>query len=92
MTESAPIATDQFARAAKAAGDNLRLSILKLLGQGSFGVMELCEVFGIKQSGMSHHLKVLSQAGLVTTRREGNSTRFCVPARVHVWKHVFPAL
>ncbi|MAD44474.1 MAG: ArsR family transcriptional regulator [Oceanospirillaceae bacterium] len=73
MTESAPIATDQFARAAKAAGDNLRLSILKLLGQGSFGVMELCEVFGIKQSGMSHHLKVLSQAGLVTTRREGNS-------------------
>ncbi|MAK91695.1 MAG: ArsR family transcriptional regulator [Oleibacter sp.] len=73
MTESTAIATDQFARAAKAAGDNLRLSILKLLGQGSFGVMELCEVFGIKQSGMSHHLKVLAQAGLVSTRREGNS-------------------
>ena len=30
MTESTAIATDQFARAAKAAGDNLRLSILNI--------------------------------------------------------------
>ena len=75
MSESQPplFNAEQLARASKAAGDSLRLSILKLLGQGSFGVLELCHVFGIKQSGMSHHLKVLAQAGLVTTRREGNS-------------------
>lgn len=57
----------------KAAGDPLRLDILRLLGQSSLGVMELAEVFAMRQSGMSHHLKVLWQAGLVETRREGNA-------------------
>lgn len=57
----------------KAAADPLRLDILRVLAQGSFGVLELCGLFNIKQSGMSHHLKVLTTAGLLTTRREGNS-------------------
>ena len=57
----------------KAAGDELRLQILHVLSRDSFGVQELCAVFNIKQSALSHHLKVLSNAGLVTTRREGNS-------------------
>lgn len=63
----------QLAQACKAAGDPLRLAILRLLGQGAFGVLELCHIFAIKQSSMSHHLKVLSQAGLVSAQREGNS-------------------
>lgn len=57
----------------KAAGDPLRLDILRVLTQDSFGVLELCHLFDSKQSGMSHHLKVLTSAGLLTTRREGNS-------------------
>src|SRR6187431_2932141 len=57
----------------KAAGDPLRLEILRVLSQDSFGVLELCRIFSIKQSGMSHHLKVLTSAGLLSTRREGNS-------------------
>jgi ArsR family transcriptional regulator len=57
----------------KASADGLRLSILRVLSQNSFGVLELCRVFDTKQSGMSHHLKILASAGLVTTRREGNS-------------------
>ncbi len=57
----------------KAAGDELRLQILKVLSRDSFGVLELCTVFDVKQSALSHHLKVLAKAGLVTTRREGNS-------------------
>lgn len=64
---------NQLAQMSKAAGDPLRLNILKLLGDGAFGVMELCRVFDIKQSSMSHHLKVLAKAGLVSTQREGNS-------------------
>ena len=57
----------------KACGDDLRLEILRSLKSDSFGVLELCEVFGIKQSAMSHHLKVLNTQALVQTRREGNS-------------------
>ena len=57
----------------KAAGDEFRLQILKVLNRDSFGVLELCTIFSIKQSALSHHLKVLASAGLVTTRREGNS-------------------
>lgn len=63
----------QLSSACKAAGDPLRMAILRLLGQGAFGVLELCRVFDIKQSSMSHHLKILANAGLVSTQREGNS-------------------
>ena len=57
----------------KASADGLRLHILQVLQHDSYGVLELCNLFAIKQSAMSHHLKVLAQAGLVTTRREGNA-------------------
>lgn len=57
----------------KASADKLRLDILRVLSHDSFGVLELCSIFNSKQSGMSHHLKILANAGLVTTRREGNS-------------------
>lgn len=57
----------------KAAGEPLRLEILRTLARDSYGVLELCEIFQHKQSGMSHHLKVLAEAGLVAKRREGNS-------------------
>lgn len=57
----------------KAYADPLRLNILKVLGEGSFGVLELCQLFEIKQPSMSHHLKILAKAELVSTHREGNS-------------------
>ena len=57
----------------KASADPLRLQVLRVLCQDSFGVSELCSIFDIRQPALSHHLKVLAGAGLVTTRREGNS-------------------
>lgn len=72
-TDPVPRARERLAALFKAAGDPLRLDILRVLSDNSFGVQELCEIFAMRQSGMSHHLKVLATAGLVTTRREGNS-------------------
>ncbi|MGE8412960.1 MAG: ArsR/SmtB family transcription factor [Pseudomonas sp.] len=64
---------DDLAVLCKAGGDPLRLNVLRALSNDSFGVLELAQIFAIGQSGMSHHLKVLAQAGLVATRREGNA-------------------
>ncbi|GAB2188529.1 metalloregulator ArsR/SmtB family transcription factor [Sessilibacter sp. MAH1] len=72
-TTDIPNALDDLSLLLKAASDPLRLQVLRLLAQDSYGVSELCRIFGVRQSGMSHHLKILSQANLVTTRREGNS-------------------
>ena len=68
-----PNPTDALAAFCKAIGDALRLDILRVLRNDSFGVLELAQIFAMRQSGMSHHLKVLANAGLVSTRREGNS-------------------
>jgi ubiquinone/menaquinone biosynthesis C-methylase UbiE/DNA-binding transcriptional ArsR family regulator len=64
---------DDLAALCKAGGDPLRLNVLRALSNDSFGVLELAQIFAIGQSGMSHHLKVLAQADLVATRREGNA-------------------
>jgi len=72
----APAPDQQLAALAnlcKAAADPLRLQVLRVLCEDSFGVSELCAIFDIRQPALSHHLKVLANAGLVTTRREGNS-------------------
>ncbi len=68
-----PETIDELASFYKACGDALRLNILRVLSTNSFGVLELAHIFSAGQSGISHHLKILSQAGLVTSRREGNA-------------------
>lgn len=74
-SEAAPVEIDaaRLAQLHKALADMLRLQILRLLKNESFGVLELCRLVDIRQSALSHHLKVLANATLVSTRREGNS-------------------
>lgn len=60
----------------KAARDELRLRILRALAQDSFSVSELCTIFDLRQSALSHHLKVLIEAGLLSRRKEGTAIFF----------------
>lgn len=72
---------DLVAQKLKACGEGLRVQILQCLRSDAFGVLELTQIFDTKQSGMSHHLKVLSKAGLVEAQREGNSIFYRRPVQ-----------
>lgn len=76
IAQSAPQpvdSTSQLSGLHKALADNLRLQILRVLKNESFGVLELCSILDIRQSALSHHLKILATNNLLSTRREGNS-------------------
>ena len=72
MNASLPT-SDPLIRLTKAVSDPLRLEVLRLLRQDSYGVLELCRITDTPQPGMSHHLRILSDASLVERRKEGTS-------------------
>ncbi len=51
--------------------DPTRLRLLRVLAQDRFNVSELTAILGVAQSGVSRHLGLLKDAGLVTEAREG---------------------
>lgn len=52
-------------------GDEARLRVLRLLDAERLNVSEMTGILGIAQSGVSRHLGLLKDAGLVTEDREG---------------------
>ena len=57
----------------QALSDPTRRAILARLRQGEATVDEIREPFEMSQPSISRHLKVLEEAGLITTRIEGTS-------------------
>ena len=49
--------------------DGTRLRILRVLAQDRFNVSELTGILGVAQSGVSRHLGMLKDAGLVVEQR-----------------------
>ena len=72
-TRVSPRTAVRFAKLFKALGDATRLEILGLLaaGGGSRCACEIEEHFHLGQSTISHHLRVLREAGLVVSERRG---------------------
>ena len=83
-TEPLPAAAaEQLARGFAALGDPVRLRLLSLLATSGDAVCacDLVEPVAKSQPTVSHHLKVLREAGLVTSQKRG----------VNVWYAVVPA-
>ena len=55
----------------KVFGDSTRIRILYVLFEAEVCVCDLAEVLNMTQSAISHQLKILKQAKLVKSRREG---------------------
>jgi SAM-dependent methyltransferase len=63
-------------------GDEVRLRLLRLLALERLNVTELTRIVGTAQSGVSRHLGLLRDAGLVSEEREGGFTYYRVAAPV----------
>ena len=63
----------RMAAVAKALGDPVRLTLIDVLRKhaGKVCVCELVPLFDLSQPTVSHHLKVLRDAGLVASERQG---------------------
>lgn len=57
----------------KVFGDSTRIRILFVLFEAEVCVCDLAQALHMTQSAVSHQLKILKQAKLVTSRREGKS-------------------
>lgn len=60
----------------KVLADETRLAVLELLMGGPQHVGELNESLDVEQSLLSHHLKILRDAGLVESQRDGKQVLY----------------
>ncbi len=78
------VEAERMAATAKALADPVRLTLVDVLRrhEGEVCVAELLPLFHLTQPTISHHLKVLRDAGVVACRREGSGrTTSSCPAR-----------
>jgi len=61
-------------------GDPVRCRVVRLLEEHELTVSELCEVLQMPQSSVSRHLKLLADDGWLSSRKEGTSRLYSVPA------------
>jgi DNA-binding transcriptional ArsR family regulator len=62
----------------KALADNTRQQILEMLLDGEMRVSDIVDAFTMSQPTISHHLGILKQFGLVTSRKEGKQVFYAI--------------
>jgi ArsR family transcriptional regulator len=62
----------QIEKISKALGDETRLRIFEAISRGKqMNCGEIVSMRGVTPATVSHHLKILSEAGLIACRRDG---------------------
>ena len=69
-------AYEEQAKVFKAFCDEKRLKILELLRGGEKCACVLLEQLNLGQSGLSYHMKILTESGIVESRQEGKWTHY----------------
>ena len=62
----------------KVFGDSTRIKILYVLFESEMCVCDIANLLGMNQSAISHQLRILKQARLVKSRREGKSVIYAL--------------
>lgn len=62
----------------KALSDETRLRIYHMLTGGELCACDILEQFNITQPTLSYHMKILSESGLVNSRRDGVWMRYSI--------------
>ena len=65
-----------IAQVFKALGDETRLKIIEILSCGELCACDILESFDITQPTLSYHMKILTESGLVKSRKEGSWIRY----------------
>lgn len=66
------------AKVFKAFCDENRLMILEMLQSGEKCACKLLDELKISQSTLSHHMKILCESGIVSSRKEGKWTHYSI--------------
>jgi len=72
---------ERIARLFKALGDPSRIRLLSLISaaeEGEACICDLTEPIGLSQGTVSHHMKLLTDAGLVTREQRGKWAYFAL--------------
>lgn len=72
---------ERIARVFKALGDPTRVRLLSLIGTSKTGEMCICDLtgpVGLSQPTVSHHMRLLVEAGLATREQRGKWAYFSV--------------
>jgi len=72
----------------KVLADFTRFSVVRLLMEGPKHVNELNECIKVDQSLLSHHLKLLRDAGIVTANRDGKAVLYQLAGTVHIKEEI----
>ena len=68
--------TKEDAHNCKAHGDSNRLQIEQKISEGEKCGCKLLEAFKITQPTLSHHMRILTECGLVNARKEGKWSHY----------------
>lgn len=60
----------------KALGNKVRFLIYNLIGKKEMSVCELTAILNLSQPAISHHIKILEQAGLIFGVKKGKFTHY----------------
>lgn len=66
----------EYALLFKALSDETRLKIVEMLSCGEMCACDILESFNITQPTLSYHMKILTDCGLVNSRKDGSWIRY----------------